>query len=121
MKSIEEIFAYRVREKLAEKDWDQRELASAIGLTEQSLSKMLNGRTPRKKNREAIAVALECSVTDLMRPLEKKDKVETPESRFRRAVIGLSSLKDSQIKALLTQIDRFQTANMTSKKKDEIG
>lgn len=51
----------RLRERLAEKGWDQKRLATETGLTERTISELVNGKTKRfpKEALELIADALE--------------------------------------------------------------
>ena len=51
----------RLRERLIEKGWDQKRLAAETGLTERTISELVNGKMKRfpKEALELIADALE--------------------------------------------------------------
>lgn len=75
MKTIEEILSYNIRMRLEALGWNQRDLAKAAGLTEQSVTKLLKGRPSRMSNQKAIAEALGCSREDLMKVPQKSSNL----------------------------------------------
>lgn len=57
-----------VRQKLLEKDLDQKGLAELTGMTEATVSRLLNGKPFTSATLEKLAKVLDCSPVDLVDP-----------------------------------------------------
>lgn len=75
MKTPEQIFADNVRAKLNALGMTQKDLALKIGMGEQALSGIMNGRPVRRSNQELIAKALFCSRNELFGASETSKEI----------------------------------------------
>lgn len=62
------IHARFVRQKMLEKDLDQKGLAELTGMTETTISRLLSGKPFTSSTLEKLAKVLDCSPVDLVDP-----------------------------------------------------